>query len=131
MKNITLTSLLLGVMLLAACAGAGAQLAGSGWQLSQLNGRPLPADVQIGLEFKDGRASGSAACNTYGAMYAQSGAQLTFEQSVTTMMFCDGLMDYERDYLAALANVRSFQLEDDVLQMLDENGVALLVFVKR
>lgn len=129
----TLITLLLAT-LLSACAGAASasapSLNGSEWQLTELNGKKLPVHVRITLVFKDGKAGGTAACNGYGADYKQDGAKLSLGQAVSTLMFCEGMMDYERDYLAAFGKVKSFKLENDVLSLLDEKSAVLLVFGK-
>ena len=134
MKNtldILLALTLLFAMLLSACAPAAApDLNGTEWQLYELNGEKLPLYVQITLSFKDGQAGGQGACNGYGAGYVQDGSKLALEPAVSTMMYCEGVMEYEADYLAAFSKVKSFRLENDTLSLLDESGAVVLVFGK-
>ena len=115
--------------MLSACASA-LNLEGTDWQLTELNGQKLPVYISITLGFKDGQAGGNASCNGYGGSYTLNGSALTIKDVFSTMMYCDGVMDYETDYLAALGEVRSFRLENDVLSLVDESGAVRLVFGK-
>lgn len=118
-------------LVVSACAPAAVpDLDGSEWQLVELNGSPLPVYVKIMLSFKDGLAGGQGACNGYGADYTQDGYTLAFQPAMSTLMYCEGVMEYETGYLQAFDKVKSFQLEDDVLSLLDESGAVLLVFGK-
>lgn len=132
MKNtysLLIVTTLLFSALLSDCSGA-TRLDGSAWQLITLNGKKLPIYIQISLEFKDGQAGGKAPCNGYGAGYTQKGSTLTFEPAISTLMYCDGVMEYESEYLAAFGAVKSFALENDQLSLLDESGAVVLAFDK-
>lgn len=123
------TFLLVGT--LTACAPVAApELDGTEWQLTELNGKPLPPFILVTLSFQDGTAGGSAPCNGYGAGYVQDGTNLALEPAISTMMYCDGVMEYETEYLVAFSQVKSFRLEDDKLSLLDASGAVLLVFGK-
>ncbi len=116
-------------LLLAACNGSAApQLEGGEWQLIEMNGKPLPAQILVTLNFQEGQAGGRAPCNQYGAGYQQDGSHLSFEQVISTLMYCEDVMEYETEYLAALEGIRSFKLENDRLHLLDESGASVLVF---
>ena len=121
--------LLLFAVLLSACSST-TKLNGTDWQLVELNGQKLPAHIQITLGFQEDQAGGKAPCNNYGASYTQKGSKLIFDQANTTLMYCDGVMDYETDYFAAFSVVKSFRLENDVLSLLDESSTVVLVFGK-
>jgi heat shock protein HslJ len=117
--------------LLAGCAGTAAPtLDGTRWQLVEMKGAKLPLHVLITLSFEKGQAGGSGPCNGYGSEYTQDGANLSFGQVVSTLMYCDGVMDYEVGYTDALGTVESFRLEGDLLRLLDESGSTVLVFGK-
>ena len=124
-----LLALLLGALAAACSSTAKApDLNGTEWQLTSLNGSLLPENIHITLRFEEGQAGGTAACNGYGAAYSQDGTDLTFDQMMSTEMWCEGVMDYEANYLAALSLAKSFQLENNVLSLLDENRAVILVF---
>ena len=116
--------------LLAGCTGTAAapDLDGTSWQLVEMKGTKLPLHVLITLSFEKGQAGGSGPCNGYGAEYTQDGTKLTFGQVAGTLMYCDGVMDYETGYTDALSTVQAFQLEGDRLSLLDESGAVVLVF---
>ncbi|HNS50042.1 MAG TPA: META domain-containing protein [Anaerolineae bacterium] len=117
--------------LLAACAGTAVPtLDGTGWQLVEMDGARLPLHVLITLSFDKAQAGGSGPCNGYGADYVQKGTELTLGQIVSTLMYCDGVMEYEKAYTDALGTVRSFQREGNTLRLLDESGKVALVFGK-
>lgn len=120
---------MLSSLLLAACRPASG-LEGTTWQLSEMNGQALPPDILITLEFQDEQAGGTAACNSYGAAYTLKGDRLGFETPMATLMYCDGVMDYESEYLRTLPLVVSYQFSDGRLELLDEAGAHLLVFGK-
>jgi len=116
---------------LASCGGAAApSLDGTGWQLVEIDGAKLPLHILITLTFDKDQAGGSGPCNGYGAEYMQQGTELTFGQIVSTLMYCDGVMDYEQEYTDLLTTVRSFRREGDTLHLLGQAGRVVLVFGK-
>jgi heat shock protein HslJ len=79
--------------------------------------------------FADGKVSGSAGCNQFGASYRQDGNALTIGEIVSTQMACGTRTDaVERAYLAALERVASWRLEEDQLLLADADGRTLLRF---
>ena len=124
------TILALMLVLLSACTPAAPKLDGTDWKIIEMNGSAVPENITITLKFKDGNAGGTAACNSYGANYKQDGSQLTFEPPASTMMYCEGMMNYESDFFTALGSIRSFKLDTDRLSLLDDSGVVRLLFGK-
>ena len=118
---------LLVVPLLAACshmAQADTDIVGPIWIAEDVGGIPVPQGNDITLTFDlQGRAGGKGGCNTYGAGYKRNGSALTFEQAMSTQMFCapDALMAQEHAYLNLLAQVKM------ALGDLDMDGKADLV----
>lgn len=132
MKTKSLIIVILSISaLLASCAPAAAKLDGSQWQLSVMNGKAIPSDVEITLEFVNGRAGGKGACNGYGADYKQSGEKLKLGPAVSTMMYCEGVMEIEFEYLKAFGEVVSFEIEDSKLFLKNSNGMRMLEFLKK
>ena len=105
-------------------------LDGTEWSLTEMNGEAIPEDVEITIAFSEDQLSGQSACNRYFAGYTQEGSALSFGQAGSTQMYCEGLMDYEADYLQTLGEVKSFELSGDTLKMLDQSGEGILVFSK-
>ena len=87
------------------------------------------AGTALTADFEPGRVSGSAGCNRYTAAYSASDTELCFSVAASTRMFCadpPGVMEQEAAFLAALAEVVSFRLADDSLQLLDVAGNVLV-----
>ncbi len=123
----------LALFFLTACGGSVGEvpdLDGTEWGLVEMNGETIPDDVEINIAFGEGQISGQSACNRYFAGYTQDGTKLTFDQVGSSQMYCEGLMDYETEYLQSLAEVKSFELSGDNLKFLDQGGQAILVFSK-
>src|SRR5512139_3166892 len=78
------------------------------WVLVAMGEAANPAVVEEGtvvtaLFSSDGSLSGSGGCNNYNTGYELMGDQLTVDSPIaSTMMFCEGGMEQESAYLAAL-----------------------------
>ena len=118
------------VLMLSSCAGTSSKLIDTSWNLTELNGQKLPTEIQITLNIKKDQASGNSACNSYGSDFTQKGENVSFSQIFSTMMYCDKGMEFETDYLSALEKIKTFQLENDQLSLLDETGNVVLIFIK-
>jgi heat shock protein HslJ len=106
-------------------------LTGSLWQvLSFNNGQEAVVSVINGTEIsaifdEEGRLSGSAGCNNYSAPYEVEGEMINIGPGITTRMTCsdpEGIMEQEMQYLAALEMARTYQFENDRLNLMDEEG---------
>ena len=129
------------LMLLAACAGRGTGdgtgaggepdrgessrpapskptgLAGTRWLLEDLSGAGVIDDAQATLEFADdGRVSGSTTCNRFTGPATVSGESISFGPLATTRRACpEALMNQERNYLAALAQAKQYEVQGSTL----------------
>jgi heat shock protein HslJ len=113
---------------LAACAapraagagGAPETLAGTSWQLTELNGR-TPVLVPGGaptLQFaagEDARASGNGGCNQFSGPYMQDGTSLRFGGLISTRRACadPAATTQEAVYLQALRSTTGFSVSGD------------------
>lgn len=129
-KVLRFLAALAAISFIAACTANTEKLDGSQWRLISLNGKELPANIEITLEFKDGRIGGKGACNGYGADYTQKGSKLEIGPAVSTMMYCEGVMDIETEHFKAFGEVVSFSLAGEKLYLLSAAGEQLLVFGK-
>lgn len=111
------------------CAGEPVTLlAGGSWQVTQLDGRAVPADIELSLAFLPAdRVAGRSGCNRYMGGYALTGEGLQFRQLAGTLMACAGPAgEIERPFLAALAEVSRFDLsEQGELLLLAQEKVLL------
>lgn len=108
----------------------GADLAGTGWVLSALNGELPIAGTAATIEFgTDGTLSGTDGCNNFNTTFTQDGDNLTINQpGASTMMACpEEVMAQATDFMAALAAVDSFAMGEDSLSLLS-GGEATLTF---
>jgi heat shock protein HslJ len=123
-----------GSMIFAASAPAG--LPGTSWKvLSYNNGKQavvsLLSGTDISLNFgTDGQASGNAGCNTYSGGFQADGKALSVGPLAGMRMFCGqpaGVMDQEKQYLAALQNAATYQIAGSTLTIRDEDGAMQVV----
>jgi heat shock protein HslJ len=137
LRLILLISLLLGSLLLSACAAKGNSLESTSWQMTSYrdaNGDmtdKLPDSV-VNIQFQSADVSGIAGCNNYSGTYQVDGKKLTFGPLATTRQACAtplGVMEQENAYLAALSQVQSYKQSAKSLEMQDEKGKTVLVFV--
>lgn len=106
-----------------------AELTDTLWVM-EMNGAPRPGASPVTLSIAaDRRAGGSGPCNNYFAQAAFDGPQLTFSSVVATKRACPTpVMEDERTFFDALAQVRGYRLSDSRLELLDSGGARLLRF---
>lgn len=112
-----------------AVANMNATLDGTNWKFVEVAGTAVPADVTATLRLKDGRASGKAGCNAYGASY-QIAADGTahFKQGMSTKMAClqpAGAMQVEHGVFQALQHTVRVERDGANLSLLDAAGKPL------
>jgi len=141
MKPLTSYGLAVGALLaiivscLASCATAAEAGPTAGpegsWRLESLRGRSVPPGPEgvPTLRLAAGEASGTGACNDYGAAYELSAPDgIRFSEFWMTKMACDDL-ELETDYFSVLEEVRRWRVADARLSLHDGNGAELAVFV--
>ncbi len=107
-------------------------LLGSSWQLIELNGQPVAVTrrpLTITFDRPD-RLSGFAGCNTFSAGYQIDRATLQVSNVMTTLMACadQTVMDQEQQFHAALNAITRYELNNDRLALLNEQGDVVLRF---
>jgi heat shock protein HslJ len=106
-------------------------IAGS-WHL--VEGRDAEGDLDLGhrqvtLAVEDGAASGTSACNMYGANVHVEGETVRFAEIGGTEMACEpDVMELERRFLAVLGAVEAGERDGDVLRLSDAD--ATLTFAR-
>ena len=80
----------------------------------------------------DGRLSGSAGCNEYGAAYTVRDYPISISPVVSTKILCSSpyIMQQESDYLNDLSGVAELRISESGLRLFDRSGKPVLVFVK-
>jgi copper homeostasis protein (lipoprotein) len=111
-------------------------LEGPEWRLVALAGGPISvADTEraptLQLDPSDHRAFGSGGCNSFGGSYTLDGDRLGFGPLISTKMACATGMETEQAYFAALAEVRSWQVIGERLELYGAGGGVLARFEAR
>lgn len=100
------------------------------WKLVALDEQPTPVvdgkrEAHIVLHTQDSRVAGSTGCNRLMGEYHHDEQELGFGRLATTRMACPGeVATLERDFLATLNDVSSWQIEGKTLTLMDEQGAS-------
>lgn len=142
LRSLTLavTSLGLGILPVpwASADSAPPPLVATPWQLVAYRSGPgavtaTLAGTTVTATFDpEGRVTGSAGCNAYGASYTLTAPDLTIGPGVSSRMFChhpEGIMTQEQDYLQALAATATYDWEGDRLTLRSADGSLIAQFV--
>jgi heat shock protein HslJ len=115
--------------LLAACttAGAAGQDSPAGkWRFVAIDGeRPVSSKAE--LTIGEGHVGANVGCNGLGGDLKIKGRQLVVGGVVSTMMYCDGLMDQERAVSELLSANPDYRIEDGRLVLRGGSHAAELV----
>ena len=112
-EQVTIT---LGAKRLTGCGGdPESLLQGREWTVASLAGEPALAGPRITLTFaKDGRLSGLASCNRFGADYTVTGEGLSVGKGMSSMMACEPrVMVQEQLFFELLERVSRFSMAAD------------------
>jgi heat shock protein HslJ len=95
------------------------------WVSAELNGselKPNKPEAFVLTLSTDARFASSTDCNQLVGSYTVDGANLTFGQIASTMMYCEG--SQEGEYSALLAETSSYKIKDTMLtlQLKDNKG---------
>jgi len=107
------------------------------WKLTRLGGKPVSVaakqrEPHFVLNNKTQRIAGSGGCNRFmGGYELQSGDRLTLGKLAMTFMACPEGMETERDFTAALEQVRSWKILGEHLELYDGAGAFLARFEAR
>jgi heat shock protein HslJ len=108
-------------------------LGGVEWTLVELDGVPLDLAEDerafLLLDLEEAYVTGSGGCNRLVGSFALAEDELRFGALATTRMVCsEAVMRREQDFLAALARVTAYGLEERSLALLaDDEVVARLM----
>jgi heat shock protein HslJ len=90
---------------------------------------PALSDSRVTLvfDFDEKSAEGNAGCNHYSTSFTLRGSKLDFTEAMSTLMACtpENIMEQETLYLTLLGQVESYQIDEDSLILLTENGSTL------
>jgi heat shock protein HslJ len=132
-----ITVLVVSGTLLAACTGGASASVVGDWKLvsygSPANPTPAAPDVDTSIVFgADGKVNGNVGCNGFGGDYAVDGNTITFDQIVSTLMFCEGPVgDQETTTLNVFAGSTTFVLDGDTLTITSADGSSVIVLARK
>ena len=93
------------------------------WHAVEIDGVAVAGPVFSYEDTNDGAiVSGTGSCNRYSGRALVNGNKIELSQFITTLMACDGKMEIEVSFYAALRNVRSFSVTDGLLELKSEYG---------
>jgi heat shock protein HslJ len=113
-------------------------LVGRTWRVTGVNNGKdavvsLVSGTQVSMMFgADNRISGNATCNTYIGPYTLSGSSISFGALVTTRRACEpeAANEQEQQFLVALNNTTTYELNGDRLTFRDNVGAIQLTAVR-
>lgn len=113
----------------AAQASPPGSLDGSNWRFVEVDGSKVPDGVTATLHLHDGRASGKAGCNAYGASWETSpDGDTRFGPAMSTKMACltpAGAMQVEKAVFQALQDTARVRRDGGRIVLLDAGGKPL------
>jgi len=125
------------VFMLVACSAAGG-LDATNWKLESYAdeaGDMVDAlsESVVTLNFQANQVSGMAGCNNYSGSYQITGSKIEFGLLAVTQKMCArpaGIMAQESAYLKALDAAAEYDIKGNTLEMMNEQGELILVFVR-
>ncbi len=111
--------------------GGGAGLTGISWRPITVGDEAIPEDSGIFVSFAvDGGIKGRGGCNNFFGSLEQTESGIEVGPLGATRMACpEPIMSREMAFLKALQNTRGFQVNNDSMRMLDDEGSVLAEFV--
>ncbi|MEM9097419.1 MAG: META domain-containing protein, partial [Pseudomonadota bacterium] len=100
------------------------------WRLTRLKGeKPFGFTKSKILFDESGSASGNTGCNPFRANYLVDGDRLSFEEMAVGKRGCTSdVLKRERSFVSLMRQVTRFERQEDVLYLIDKNGLELMRF---
>jgi heat shock protein HslJ len=102
-----------------------AELDETAWRAARFGpdlGSTAPPETEFSLEVQGDRLAGRSGCNRYMGSWSIENGRLQIGKLASTKVFCDGLMELEGAFLAALEGATSAALEGERLILANEAG---------
>ncbi len=99
-------------------------LAGSEWRVAEIEGRDAAGGGT--LRFTVTSVRGKAACNTFFGSFREAGKSIKIDGINSTRMHCNGQMQLERQFLAALSKATAYRIESGTLLLTAPDGRVLV-----
>jgi heat shock protein HslJ len=106
------------------------QLAGINWTAERIFDRDATAARSTMTINADDTVNGNTACNNYQGSLERDGNNISFGMLATTRMMCEpAVSGQETGFLEALGETHAWSQAGSQLDLLDENGTAILRFI--
>ncbi len=92
------------------------QLMDSAWRVTTIDGR-APVSQRAVIRFLGNRLSASAGCNGLGGTWRLQGSRLVGGPFISTMMFCEGVMEQERAMADLLGSRPKISIQRGLMQL--------------
>ena len=104
------STLLICAITVLACKSSGSFPINQEWTLTELNSKPVPANIKATIKFDSNqkRYSGKNACNSYSGPYTLDGSALKLGSAISTKMFCAEVADWETAFMNMLPTVDNY-----------------------
>ncbi len=114
-------------------SGRSADLVGTSWKVTTLNGQSLLSDSTITLQIEANRVKGNATCNSYftSDIIIFEGGEIDIKEFArATLLSCGKALDEQESvYLHTFAEAVSYQIVGEQLQILDESGNVIIELI--
>lgn len=123
---------LFGMVALQSCTTGGVSLAGTSWNVTEINGQAMLENAPVTMVFDTSDVGGKAACNSYFATYKVIGDSLTFDAIGQTEMYCmdEGVMDMETLFLGSLSKSDTFVIDGSQMTITLNDGGSIELVVE-
>jgi len=111
--------------------GSGAGLTGISWRPIMVANEAIPEDSGIFVSFEvDGSIKGRGGCNNFSGSLQRTESGIEIGPLGATRIACpQPIMSRETAFLEALQKTKGFQVNNDSMRMLDDEGSVLAEFV--
>ena len=122
--------------LLTACAGTSSvSLSDTTWELVSYGpiDTPIPAlpDIDAIIFFSaDGEIGGNVGCNGFGGSVEISGDKIVVGPLMSTMMYCETIMEQESAIMMLLTGTLNFEMDGDILTIFSEDGISAIHLIQ-
>ncbi len=102
------------------------------WLLENLDGQAVMPGTQVTIKFEENRFYGTDGCNQYNGSFMLEGEKINIDENIaTTRMACEeSIMQQASGYIAMLGQAAPYQVSDQELLLLDDEGKTLATFTQ-
>ena len=121
------------VLAVVGCSGSDTsvgELTGVTWAVDSLPGSEIPAGLRMDATFRDDTIEGSDGCNSFGGPYSvKDDGGIDIGGLSSTAIGCEpAIAAAGADFTSALDRAASYEVDDETLTLLDEDGAEVLRF---